>query len=287
MQASHFEFNGLSSKDTGIRIVSIDNVQTGEYESNNKIEYNTTKPSVSSRWNIHGFHYEMPISFSFQITKCNMGEFSPDEQAYYKRWLERTDGYKYLRFLTEGYEHIYYYCTLQLQWYGIASRCIGATVQVTCDSPWAYSDIQTYEATLQSDSSFTIYNDADNIGQTDIDLIEIQVLEDGDVDISNDLYANYLPKGMGMENHMKISSCKSGEVIVINGFTRQITSSEEHGSLADDYSYSPICLINYDEQKYVEVGNYYQEQKRKNTFQNHGVPCNINIAYRTSRMVVI
>lgn len=283
----HFEFNGISSRDAGIKIVSIDGVQNGEYAANNKIEYKTSKPSAGSRWNMHGFHYEAPISFSFQITKCNMEEFTPEEQAYYKRWLERTDSYKYLRFLTEGYEQIYFYCTLQVQWYGIASQCIGATIQVTCDSPWAYSGIQTYGITAENGDSFILYNDADSIGQTDLDLIEIEVLEDGDIDISNDLYGVYLPSHLTSQNHMKISGCEKGEVIVINGLTRQIASSREHENLADDYSYSPICLINFDEQIRANVGNDYQEQKRKNTFQNNGVACNINLAYRTSRMAVI
>jgi len=287
MRATHFEFNGISSKDAGIKIVSINDTQNGEYAANSKIEYNTSKPSASSRWNMHGFHYEAPIAFSFQITKCSMEEFTPEEQAYYKRWLERKDSYQYLRFLTEGYEQIYFYCTLQVQWYGIASQCIGATIQVTCDSPWAYSGIQTYGVTAGKGDSFILYNDADSIGQTDLDLIEIEALEDGDIDISNDLYGVYLPSHLASQNHMKISGCKKGEIIVINGFTRQIASSREHENLADDYSYSPICLINFDEQIRAKAGNDYQEQKRKNTFQNNGVACNINLAYRTSRMAVI
>lgn len=287
MLATHFEFNGISSKDVGIKIVSIDDSKNGEYDSNNEIEYNTSKPSASNRWNMHGCHYENPISFSFQITKCNMKEFSPEEQAYYKRWLECTDGYKYLRFLAEGYEKIYFYCTLQLQWYGIASQCVGATVQVTCDSPWAYSDIQTYEASLQSGSSFFVYNDADGIGQTDMDLIEIQALEDGNIDISNDLYDIYLPQKLKLQGRMVIKNCVAGEIIIINGLNKQILSNKAHEYLADDYSYSPICLINYDEKKNVSIGNCFHEQNRKNIFRNHGVACNINLAYRTNRMVVI
>lgn len=287
MLATHFEFNGISSRDAGIKIVSIDDSQNGTYASNNKIEYKTSKPSVGSRWNMHGFHYENPISFSFQIAKCSMEEFTPAEQAYYKRWLERTDGYRYLRFLAQGYGHIYYHCALQLQWYGIAGRCVGATVQVTCDSPWAYSDLQTYEATVGSGDSFLLYNDADGIGQTDMDLIEIQALEDGDIDISSDRYADYLPEHLTPLSHMRITGCKSGEVIVINGITRQIASSKEHESLADDYSYSPICLINLDEQIRANQGNDYTEQKRQNIFQNNGVPCHINLAYRTSRLAVV
>ena len=287
MLATHFEFNGMSSKDMGIRIVSIDNSPSGEYESNNKIKHNTSKPSASNRWNMHGSHYESPISFSFQFTKCNMGEFSPGEQAFYKRWLERVDGYKYLRFMTNEYEHIYFYCMLQIQWYGIAGQCIGATVQVTCDSPWAYSDIQTYEATVQNGSSFSIYNNADNIGQTDLELIEIQILEAGALDISNDLYDIYLPERLKLQGHMVIKNCTLGEVIIVNGLTKQITSNINHEYLADDYSYSPICLINFDEKKSMGFNDYFFEQSRENVFHNNGVACNINVAYRTSRLAVI
>ena len=288
MNATHFEFNGISSKDVGIRIASISDMQNGEYEGNSKTQYNTSKPTATNKWNMFGVHSEEPIAFSFQIIKSKICDntyikdnstsiFTPDEQAYYKRWLERTDGYKYLRFFTDGYEHIYFHCTLQVQWYGIANQCIGATIQVTCDSTTAYSDIQAYETSLQNNDTFKIYNDADGIGQTDMDLIEIEVLKDGDIDISNDLYASFSPNRLSSQNHMVISNCVKGEVIIINGFTKQIASNKEHEYLADDYNYSPICLVNFDEQEQVYNGNYFQEQKRVNVFKNNGTACNINL----------
>lgn len=292
MRAEYFEFNGISSKDVGIRIVSIDNNQNGEFKSNNKMEYNTSKATQTNRWNMHGFHYENPLSFSFQIMKWNKykkepnDEFTPAEQASCKRWLERTDRYKYLRFLTDKYEHIYFHCILTVQWYEIAGQCAGATVYVTCDSAKAYSEIQTFETNTQSNSTFTLYNNADSIGQTEMELIEIEVLQNGKISISNDLLSAFLPQRMQYQNKMEIDNCLKGEVLVINGLTKQISSNKTHETLADDYNYSPICLVNFEEQPVYTGGNGFH-QKRINTFTNNGVPCNISIAYRTDRQVVI
>lgn len=63
-----------------------------------------------------------------------MSEIAPYEQAYLKRIFEDVNTYKPLRFLCDGYEDIYYMCTLQISWYQIGGAVIGAEITVTCDS---------------------------------------------------------------------------------------------------------------------------------------------------------
>lgn len=93
----------------------------------------------SNRWNIHGKHYEDPLSTKFQIVKIDfptheVSEIAPYEQAYLKRIFEDVNTYKPLRFLCDGYEDIYYMCTLQINWYQVGGVVIGAEITVTCDS---------------------------------------------------------------------------------------------------------------------------------------------------------
>lgn len=89
---------------------------------------------------------------------------------------------------------------------------------------------------------------------------------------------------------MNIDNCKTNEVLLINGKTKQITTDRtDHKDLADDYNYYPIRLVNYDNLVSPTLEGYSGtiSQNRTNTYTNHGVPCNINLSYRSIRWAVI
>lgn len=288
MYATNAEYNGVALKDVGFIIASFDGSSSGAMDVGANIVWNTSKAINSNRWNIHGKHYEDPLSTKFQIVKFDcptheVSEISPYEQAYLKRIFEDVNTYKPLRFLCDGYEDIYYMCTLQVNWYQIGGTVIGAELTVTCDSDHGYSPIQSFEANVATNGTFKIYDDSDKIGISFPDLIEIQAVSAGDIIIKNDLDSLY----SGQTNTMSIKNCSAGETFIINGQTLQITSSNtSHKYLADDYNNEPIHLVNYD--KYSTINNKeLVEQTRLNTFTNLGVPIKLNLAYRTERLAVI
>lgn len=139
MYATNAEYNGVALRDIGLALVSFDGGGAGTMDVGANITWNTSKAINSNRWNSHGKHYENPLSTKIQVAKFDcptheVSEISPYEQAYLKRIFEDVNTYKPLRFLCDGYENIYYMCTLQINWYQVGGTVIGAEITVTCDS---------------------------------------------------------------------------------------------------------------------------------------------------------
>lgn len=296
MYATNAEYNGIALNDIGLYIVSFDSNKTGVIESGGEIVWNISKAINNHRWNLHGKHYESPLSTKIQVAKYNcqsqqVDEISVYEQAYYKRLLEDVDTYKPFRILCDDYEDIYYMATMQIQWYQVGGSIIGAEITITCNAPYGFSPIQQFSTTVDTNGTFQIYNDSNKIGLLSMDLIEIKALSDGDIKISNDMDMLYC----GRIKPMVIANCHENEVIQIVGTTEQISSYDEsHTTIADDYNYEPLHLINFDQYNpttqtvnLIPVQYIEAEQQRINNFINKGCPIEINIAYRTVRTAVI
>ena len=275
MMATDFEFNGVKLTDVNWRIVSFGNNDDNEVAGGGEVTFNTSKAINGKRWNYVGRKYETQYSFSVQIMKfkCHgeIEDISPREQAFIHSWLVRSDGYKWFRFMFDGYEDVYYNAQVALQWYKIGGKIIGATLTLTCDAEWGYSDIQT--ADIETNNSFNLYNDSDDLGYIIPDEMEIGILSDGDLEISNNLESIY---SMGTYSNMRINNCKSGENIIVSGITKQIyTNNATHEkTIVDDYNYKPIRLINMD-------------NMRRNIIAVSGCNATVHLTYRTVRKVVM
>ena len=289
---TNFEFNGVNLNSIGYTIVSFDGATTGEQDYEDALSYNISKAANNPQTQIHGFHTESTKKFDFEIGKINCSknnkieEIVPREQAFLKRWLERADGYKYFRFLDGENDDIYYYCTIQIKWYKIASTIYGAHLYITCDSTNAYSDIQSFEIqNFQNGDTIQIFNNSDVIGSLELTEIEIEPLEDGRIYLTNNMDSLYYYNSAGM----LIENCVKNENITINGLMNEIATNDFYHSstLMDDYNWNPLHLINLDD----SAGNYHNDNlftdNRINIIQNQGVACNLSFAYRTIRSGVI
>lgn len=292
MNACNFEFNGINANSMGYFIVSFDGAKDGEQDYGDIIVYNTSKSANNPQIQIHGSHVDEPKKFHFQIAKLNRARndrpepILPREQAFIKRWLERKDGYKYLRFLENGYDDIYYYCTIDVKWQMINSMIYGANIYVTCDSANAYSNIKSYEIqNFQTGNSFEILNDSDEIGKIEMTQIEITALSKGKIHLSNhmDNLYSYDTSGMIIDN------CMPGETLIINGLMNELfTDNEEHSStIMNDYNFNPLHLINLDNSIYDSQNIQTTAENRTNIITNKGVACHLSFTYRTIRSGVI
>ena len=293
MYATNFEFNGVQAVDMGL-VMGTWNGDGEDGEIGCKVTFNTSKPINCSEWNIHGSHYEEPLTIEWSCMKniCDLTDnedmvITPAEQAYFHRWLECLGKYQYLRFFQDDYEDIYYYCTISITWNKVGGKILGFKLTATCNAPHGYSEVQFInKENIGTGDTFTLYSDSDDIGAQVFDSIEIQALGDGAVNITNDLDIEYSMHNIAMN----IDNCKTNEVILINGKTKQITTDRtDHDDLADDYNYYPIRLVNYDNLVSPTLDGYSGtiSQNRTNTYTNHGVPCNINLSYRSIRWAVI
>lgn len=293
MYATNFEFNGVQAVDMGL-VMGTWNGDGEDGEIGCKVTFNTSKPINCNEWNIHGSHYEEPLTIEWSCMKniCDLTDnedmvITPAEQAYFHRWLECPGKYQYLRFFQDDYEDIYYYCTISITWNKVGGKILGFKLTATCNAPHGYSEVQFInKENIGTGDTFTLYSDSDDIGAQVFDSIEIQALGDGAVNITNDLDIEYSMHNIAMN----IDNCKTNEVILINGKTKQITTDRtDHNDLADDYNYYPIRLVNYDNLVSPTLDGYSGtiSQNRTNTYTNHGVPCNINLSYRSIRWAVI
>ncbi len=262
--------------------------------SGGKTTFNTSKPANSRKWNFHGSHYEEQLSFSFQVGRINLNRRPQEvlpatsyEKAYYMRWLCRKDGYKYLRFLQNGYENIFYNAKIDLEWIDYGGCTYGAELTVTCDAPFGYSPLQSYEARVPSGNSFTIYNDSDETGALIPRLVEIEILNDGDFRLANSLDPLLMVNYLGLSGDTVIRGCKKGETITINGVTKQIATNLPSHDIANSFNYVYPRLINLDEvyPSGLSTGKSISSL-RKNVFTLSGCSAAINMAYRTARLAM-
>ena len=297
-----FEFNGINSRDVGISVMNFDGFNTNGVASvGDEISFTTTMAAKSSRNHYHGYKREQVLTTRFQIGKnpCESKdmEFSREEFAFLKSWLERKDGYKFLRFFQKGYEDTYFYCQNHIEPIRIMGKIVGAEVSVTCNAPYGYSALQGLDVQVEDGESFTIYNDSDEQGSLEIDQIEIGVVngEDCTIVIWNDLEDVYtLDKGY----ECKIEHCNAGEQIILDGLNHSITTSDSYqarhtnGNISEDFNFHYPRLINISSSlplaNYIPTNTNYPTygEDRINRFTVTGADCNVTLLYRTIRSVM-
>lgn len=286
MYADIFEFNGIKSSDLGYYIANFDGFSNdGVGLAGNEITFATSKPSNSYKWNFHGSKYENPMTTNFQIFKLNCDfnkenyELSQQDCAFLLRWLVRTDGYKLLRFFQggyEGYETTFFKVQNKLQWIRADGKIVGAQIDSTCDAPFGYSDIQTFEVSCNNGSSFTIYDDSDKTGALYFNEIDILMTSDAaNFQMINNLDALYSPT---VQYITKINNCKNGEHITIANHMITTNKNTVHTreNINSDFNFKYPRLINVSD----------LTETRKNIFTVTGGSCRLSFSYRTIRSVL-
>lgn len=285
MYCDLFEFNGIKSDEvgSGYCIMSFEGFNNdGVVSAGNEITFSLGKPSSSTKWNFHGNSYQNQLSTSFQIGKINCNgaaedyELSQQDCAFLLRWLQRSDGFKYLRFLQDEYENTFFNCQIKLSWVRMCGKIYGAQCDVTCDAPFGYSDQQTFEASCSNGTTFTIYDDSDRMGAIYFDSIDILCNQNiSELTIINSMDSIYSPTVQYMT---KIKNCKNGEHITIANNTIKSTHESSHtkGNINEDFNFKYPRLINTSD----------INELRRNVFTVTGGNCSLSFSYRTVRSVM-
>lgn len=277
-----FEFNGIQSDAVNMYIANIDGFSNnGVGVAGSEVTFNTSKSATSYRQMFNNATYETMHEFSFQFIKikpntCLPDEITIQEQSLLQRWLVRKDGYKYLRFMTDDYKDIYFNCKITMQWVRLGGNIIGAELKVTCDAPFGYSDVQTYEVSCADGNSFTVFDNSDEIGASYIDQMDILCGSNAStLSIKNSMEYIHNP----IENRVTtFTNVVANEHISINGNTRQIDSSNNDTSpIFPRFNGNFPRLINTSPTIY---------DIRNNVFTVNGGSCNISMSYRSIRKAV-
>lgn len=237
-----FEFDGVKSSVYGLYVCSFDGGSNGAKTLGNEITTNTVKTPSGKRWMHTGCTYESPLTFTFQIAKYECGEgvtaVEPRELARIMRWLVRRE-YHYLRFEQNGWDNVFYNCTLKVQKYEIGGVIRGFEIEATCDAPWGYSEPKEYttKTPLNENSEFKIYNYSDEDGGLLPDIVQINVRKKCDLRITN----TFLTKnGVEKTTKTEIKNCKAGEILQFDrhrNIQTTLQSSNAHEKLMDDFNH--------------------------------------------------
>lgn len=303
MYAESFEFNGVDCRDVGICMMDFDGFNNdGVASLGDEVSFITTRAAHSDRLHFHGYNREQTMTLHFQIGKdpavASDMEFSRAELAFLKSWLERRDGYHFLRFFQKDYEDTYFYCQIHVEWIRVTGRIVGAELSATCNAPYGYSGIQGMDVNLQDGDSFIVYNDSDEQGGLEIDQVEIGLENAADctLTLTNHLENKYSLTGGSDGSHTTIiQHCNDNEHIIIDGLHHSITTSNTqhtNGSICEDFNFCYPRLINISTNlplvNYIPSNDNYHayDENRINRFTVTGAPCHVTFAYRTIRSVM-
>ena len=271
-----FIFDGVSSKEYDLIICSFNGEENGEATAGSNIEFTTFKTPNSNKWVKTSAIYNEQLSFNFQICKnpCVSNEpFSERELAFLMRWLIRRD-YKYLQFMQEGFENIYYNCQLNAQRYMIAGECYGLTLTAICDAPFGWSEPINYSLSSSTTATYRLYDSSDEIGEIYPTVEILSKADNQEIVLSNDM----------TNVTTSIPNCVDGEKIILSDY--KIASSSECVPYIESVGYYGKHLTFLDDfnWKWFSIGNTFNNRVNEITVKGN---CDINLCWRAPRKAVV
>ena len=232
-----FEYDGKKLSDFGYIICHITGSADAEAISiSSPLIFDTQIQKVLGRFRPMSAYYEEPYTFTIEIAKnfCGNGKASKiteeDVRALMK-WLSFRGYAKYKPFYDDlSYSDIYYNGSFNVQAVRLGGEIIGFELTFTADSPYAFHDPVIMEWEFEGMGEFHIHDSSDEYGII-YPKVEITCLGDGNFIMWNDR------DGEREGNETKIENCTAGEVIKLDGYNKIISSSREHLSLYNDFSF--------------------------------------------------
>ena len=237
MYATDFEFDNEKLSDYGMIIATIDGgagVETVQSGAN--LSFTQIKPTGSDKFRLYHGKYEECYTTTFQILKspCNVNDqddlyLTSDLVSQLQRWLCRKNKYYKFKVLDQpGYEDLYWNATFSCSEIQLCGRVIGLELTMTTDAPYAYKDEICITYDCKTNISFSLYDESDEIGYI-YPYVSIKINGvSGDFILTNSLDSKTC----------KISSCLSGETLILDGENQIITSdNQSHSSLPSDFNY--------------------------------------------------
>lgn len=209
----YFEFDGISSDDYNITLLSFEEVdnerETGILYDLNVGEITPLRPIP----NFYNKKYSKPLQFKITIAKaCDTNQiFTIDEQRKIIRWL--TSPIDYRRFRIMDFDDDFYHCGIEYfcictnyQETVVNNLLVGMTFTFQCNAPYGFYKEEIIPFNVSSSTSITIENYSDERESVYYPSIIITGTATGTIIIHN----NRMPK-----NDMELHICK-GQTLYID-----------------------------------------------------------------------
>lgn len=256
-----FIYDGIISSDFGLIISSFNPPKLEENSSGSTIKLNASKVPLSNVWKNYNSEYDRYIEFDVEVSKSNFSGFDVDEISTLNRWLIRKDDYRWFQFYCMEFGEVFLNATaIQCEQLTICEKIYGLRYKFVTNSPFAYTGEQIFSLKMTgSRQEFIIYDNSDEIGFI-YPALEIQVLEDGDLEITNLL-----------DNRTcGIKGCTAGEVIQID---------QHKGVKTNNISHSIFLTFNW---IYPRIFNTFQNRENKFMIKTK---CDLTMKWRAIRKV--
>lgn len=276
-----FEFNGQRLSDFGCMVCEFDSVGLETESIGNVMTINSLSRSKINKFDFIDSKYEEPFTKTIRIGKhaCeryNLGNQEFDEYliAHIARWLLKKRYCKFKMIYSDGKcLDMYHRGTfVDPKVLRIGERVVGMEFTFKANAPFGYyDDLDFYMNLSNMSDTFTIYDISDEVGYIYPYLLEIEILEDGDLVLRNSL----------TDEDVIINNCVAGEIIRLDGENKILTSSEyynRHTTIYNDFNYNFLKVIN----DCGETDDYYavdnEDDIRDNVYSTT-LPCKIKLAY--------
>ena len=266
MLFTDFEYDNKFLSDFGCIVCNIDGSTGVETEDiGSQLSLNTI--NRNKKFRIASTEYSEPYTFTFQIAKlsCNSVNINDTLLNEYEisqivRWLNKQEYHKFKPICQNGEgSNIYYMATFNVKKINIGTITIGLELTLIADASFGYyDDVECDMNLLTTDSEYMLYDQSDEVGYIYPD-VQIKCLSAGNITISN---TNDTDK-------VVIKNCVNGEVININGNTKQISSNKSHSTLGNDFNYNFLKVVNKNINGLDERDNIYSST----------LPCEIHLKY--------
>lgn len=278
MSFTDIEFNGQRLSDFGCMVCEFDSPGLKTVPIGSNLSLNTINKPMVNKFDVVATKYEEPYSTTFKICKhaCdryNLGTMYMEEELVEQlmRWLNKKKSRKFKKIYDDGKcSDIYFKGTFpNIQMLVLNEEVIGLELTFQANAPFGnYEPLEFYMEFPDTDTEFCIYDTSDEEGAIYPSKIEITVLEDGDLEISNSMETK----------RTIIKNCIAGETITFDDVTKNPISDVAHPRLYNDFNYTFMRIIN----KCGECDDYYgvnnEEDIRENIF-TVSLPCNIYLKY--------
>lgn len=168
--------------------------------------------------------YDKPLTISqFDLVcidnNCIPQEIDKNKVRAVSRWLhQKNTGYKKLQFCDEDNADIIYYAKpLDISNIYISGQLVGFRIAgFETNAPYAWTDTLEVKISMTtSQTTFRFMDYGDEVEKITVPDIKIEILENCNFEIYNAL----------TQSTFKLDNCVTGEVIIINGYKTQLTST--------------------------------------------------------------
>ena len=208
-------YNGVSSRDFGLILVSIDS-NLNEVPSGSNIEIQSVSATKNPKKIFLGAKENPSLEFPIEILSKNPIDLPTFLRI--KQWLFGNPGYHRLQIEDEWYSDFYFNCILKAsEDIKFGGEYFGLRCSVECDSPYAYTFPKTKTYTF--DSSIINYFEFDNFSAEIYGLrpiIEFKLSNSGN---------SFLIKNLTTNREFKMMDLIPNEIITVDNQNEIITSS--------------------------------------------------------------